>query len=198
MNLLFSALKGRKSTLIYEIAKGLDLPSKPNKELLKEKKLILNMNGCCEYCGVRVKKSAAGDHFYALIKDGMPTEYCNDICNKIPACSACNSSKGGKHWRDWLLNSELQGNPLRNMDEIKRTALLDKLTRYDKFMQQNCRRKRYDNTVIKTALQSLMKEVDETIKYMNENANVEFYTLKELEEQEELDNVIAGIANVSV
>lgn len=197
MKLLFSALKGRKSTLIYEIAKGLDLPSKPNKELLKQKKVILNMNGHCEYCGVIVKKSATGDHFYALIEKGMPTEYCNDICNKIPACASCNSPKGGKHWKEWI-NSSNGNNPTLNMNDEQKAALLDKLTRYDTFMQQHCRRKRYNKQVIETALKNLMEQVDKTIEYMNENANVEFYTLKELEDMKELDNVTLGVSNVVI
>ena len=192
--LKFSELRGRDSTYNYEISKGLDGKAcRLGKEIKEIRASILNLNGRCEYCNKPVKKSSKGDHFYNLTRNGMPTEYCNDLLNRIPACSDCNSSKGGMHWRVWL-TSDVSGNPASRMTEVERNALLDKLTRYDEFMQLHCKRKRYNVDCINRNRIKYKQCIDEIILDMQQNAAVEYYTLND----GNVDEITDQLANVSL
>lgn len=177
--LTFAGLRSRKSTIAYELAKGLEgKREKLPMAIEKERSSILNLNNCCEYCGTSIKKSTGGDHFYPMVKDGLPTEYCNDKCNIIPSCSKCNTSKSGKHWKEWL-NSDSASNPVLSMSEDDRAKLFDKLERYDEFMQKYCKRKRYNKECFQYCIDLYMEYVDKVTSYMQENSELEFYTLND-------------------
>lgn len=59
-------------------------------------KLLAQLPGCV-YCGDCPQTM---DHFRPVIGvDGLPTGYCSDGWNMLPACMACNASKGNTAWR---------------------------------------------------------------------------------------------------
>ena len=57
----------------------------------------------CAYC---LTKATSVDHFFPLVSNKLPTGYITEISNLVPCCSSCNSSKGGKYWRDWYLSTD--------------------------------------------------------------------------------------------
>lgn len=57
----------------------------------------------CAYC---LSKATSVDHFFPLVANKLPTGYITEISNLVPCCSSCNSSKGGKYWRDWYLSTD--------------------------------------------------------------------------------------------
>lgn len=122
-------MNNRWGTMVYESSRILGNPLNElttlEDELLKSN--ILNMNGKCEYC--EEKDASTMDHFMCLVKHSKPTEYCNDTWNLIPCCKDCNSSKGGKAFKEW---SESSGpkNPFRNMDTIKKDRITCKFKEY--------------------------------------------------------------------
>lgn len=53
----------------------------------------------CAYCGGQYHY---WDHFRPLVVERRPTGYITEINNLVPCCNTCNTSKGNKHWRDWI------------------------------------------------------------------------------------------------
>ena len=74
----------------------------PQRRLLppEEKRLratILKREDVCVYCGDAARTK---DHFRPVIaRNGMPSGYCDDEWNIVPAGQTCNSCKGNRHWR---------------------------------------------------------------------------------------------------
>jgi hypothetical protein len=61
----------------------------------------------CAYCG---DTAHHWDHLYPYVKAKRPSGYLNEARNLVPSCGPCNTSKSGKHWRDWMLGSA-RGSP---------------------------------------------------------------------------------------
>lgn len=61
---------------------------------------VIYFGGACAYCGrtMRRNESLTRDHLLAVSKGGSTTQR-----NIVPACGACNSSKGNTDWREWLM-----------------------------------------------------------------------------------------------
>ncbi len=57
-------------------------------------------NGECAYCGCTHEK-LTGDHLIPRSKGGESIPE-----NIVPACSACNSEKADKEWRDYLMSKD--------------------------------------------------------------------------------------------
>lgn len=75
----------------------------PSAESLARTMLIAKTNGCCWYCGVKLKVNTVGflksytvDHCIPLSKDGT-----NDFWNLVPACAECNEDKADHLLKDY-------------------------------------------------------------------------------------------------
>ena len=56
----------------------------------------------CVYCG---DKASDWDHLKPLVKNKKPSGYINEIRNLVPSCGACNQSKSGRDWHEWMLSN---------------------------------------------------------------------------------------------
>lgn len=143
-------IANRKGTIIYEISKVLaSVVEEITDDDKALKNTLLHMNNTCEYCEIYPAKTI--DHFANFVKDSKPTENCNDFWNKIPCCSSCNSSKGGKSFFEWAKSpktSKPSGNPFHDMDIDKKEKIIRKFIEYDKVFQKN----KYTKTYPKEAL----------------------------------------------
>jgi len=126
----------RLSTLRYEIARDMTPQSRPLSELERVfRNGILCNDGFCEYCRRNKVSKGFGDHFYPVISGKYPSAYCDDDWNRVPACTTCNVSKGGKTWKEWF-DSDTPHNPLKYMTAEEQLVLMEKFSRYDKIMQK--------------------------------------------------------------
>ncbi len=92
----------------------------PAKEAHLRQKIIGN-KGLCVYCG---EAATAKDHFHSIIaKDGMPSGYCDDDWNIVPACTTCNSSKGNKHWLVFMFSTTKRSPSGRGIPDIQKRIL---------------------------------------------------------------------------
>lgn len=146
----------RNSTLRYEVSKllGCDTTSPTEDDIILKKKL-LNCNSLCEYC--ETKEASTKDHYMALVKNELPTQYCNDIWNIIPCCTTCNSSKGGKSFFEWRESGMQQRkkktkskNPFKHMDIEKANRIQAKFVEYDKAFQERHIQKVYPKELNET------------------------------------------------
>lgn len=148
----------RKSTLIHEVSRQLAynydsaVCNVENQQQEHEatilKKKLLKCDGRCEYCEKRTAVTL--DHFVPLVKNGRPTEFCNDTWNCIPCCKECNSSKGGRTYEEWF-GSCSSMNPVtpaaktrtNHGDTVsKNKSKWIKFAAYDTVFQVRCMRRR--------------------------------------------------------
>ncbi len=74
---------------------------KPTETDLKLYKAVFATNDECVYCG---DVATAVDHFRPVVcKNGVPSGYCDDTWNLVPCCTTCNSSKGNRPWRAFMV-----------------------------------------------------------------------------------------------
>ena len=159
-----SNLLKRMSTIRYEIAKDMTpepIPLSAEHILLRNE--ILSNDGMCEYCGINRASGGWGDHFYPIIINKYPSEYCNDDWNKMPACSTCNAGKSGRTWREWFM-SDSNTNPMTFLPSEQQDALLEKFTTYDMHMQRYCQRKNVD----RDEFDRLMRQIEQTFKNVHD------------------------------
>lgn len=64
------------------------------------KECLIYFRGSCAYCGSTPRKTQrlTRDHLEPLSNGGRTIQ-----ANIVPACSACNSSKGAEEWRLWFM-----------------------------------------------------------------------------------------------
>lgn len=64
------------------------------------KEILIYFGGECAFCGAtpRKDKRLTRDHLLALSKNGR-----TESSNIVPACGACNSSKGDEDFKDWFM-----------------------------------------------------------------------------------------------
>lgn len=106
---------GRTSSMTNAFYNGILPVVKHSKEEEKKLKALLNYDDTkgwqCIYCG---KPANTFDHLNSLIKDKQPTGYFSEPGNLVPSCNSCNSSKGKKHWQEFMdtaLNNYKNNNP---------------------------------------------------------------------------------------
>lgn len=64
------------------------------------KETVIFFGGECAYCGKTMRKGErlTRDHLVPLSKGGTTTQD-----NIVPACAACNSTKGATEWHEWFM-----------------------------------------------------------------------------------------------
>ncbi|MGM9681862.1 MAG: HNH endonuclease [Eubacteriales bacterium] len=92
-------LIGRSSTISNAFAISITPCITPTETEVKESYDLLKIKeGQCAYC---LEEGNSKDHLKPLVRKGMPTGYITAIGNLVPCCSACNSSKGAKEFKEW-------------------------------------------------------------------------------------------------
>jgi hypothetical protein len=69
----------------------------------------------CAYCGDR---GTEWDHLRPLVVKRRPTGYISEIGNLAPSCRPCNSSKGNRHWRAWMLSNARHSPTKRGLPNV--------------------------------------------------------------------------------
>jgi hypothetical protein len=125
-----SNLKGRSSTISNAYAISVTpyiIPT--NKEVENSYAALQIQEGQCAYC---LGEGTGKDHLKPLVRNGMPTGYTTSIENLVPCCSACNSSKGAKEFRQWYLSSEnIRRLKLKGLDDKKIHERYNILSKYE-------------------------------------------------------------------
>ena len=77
--------------------RGEDSPDYTHQEW---KECVIYFGGECAYCGCtpRKGKGLTRDHLKPISEGGETVQY-----NIVPACEACNSSKGAEDFKDWFM-----------------------------------------------------------------------------------------------
>lgn len=148
-----SHVRGRSSSLIHAISNQLaQVATKPSDLDRKLRAKFIKEDGLCAYC--RTSKACSQDHFCPLVKNRMPTVFCNDFWNMIPCCHACNSSKRNLSVLEWL-DSDVGKNPSRLLRKQRRLKERRRWQAYARLFHSRCRRKQIDKEWWDTVLQKI-------------------------------------------
>lgn len=165
-----NCVKNRIGTLRYEISKSI-IP-KPEELSIEEKQIRARLleleNGKCIYCKGECG-NGVGDHFHPMVRNMEPGEYCNDDWNVVPCCVRCNSSKGGKHWKEWLTSNHTARSPISKMSNFEISELYNRLSQYDEEMQKHCQKR--DVIKDKSFFKTQMEKIVQVLKDVQENCD---------------------------
>jgi len=165
-------MTSRTSSLMHDIAKRTSVMKNPLqfKRQNDVKKNILNMNGICEYCEQLPASRKGGDHYKALVRNKMPTQYCHEPINLIPACAKCNSSKQGTDFFQWYTTSQY----CRSLPRAVRRRVLIKMRKYNvAFNKEHTQRSIPVGKmrVIQKKVTTFLRWVDQAIDDVSESTN---------------------------
>ena len=96
-------MKSRKSSITNAFVNSVIPVIQPSLDEIEQALFILGMAPSdvrCAYCG---DENTEWDHLRPLVLDHRPTGFISEIANLVPSCGKCNSSKGNKPWRSWML-----------------------------------------------------------------------------------------------
>src|SRR5260370_1593234 len=122
-------IDGRTSSITAAFFQAITPVIPPSDAEVEEAIAVLGMEPgrcICAYCG---DPRTEWDHFRPIVKGRKPTGYITEIANLVPACGKCNQSKGGYHWRDWMLGSAPRSPKTRGVADLDRKVML--LARYE-------------------------------------------------------------------
>ena len=81
---------------------------------------LVEVNGLtCVYCG---KRAGSVDHLNPLVKNSKFTGWGHVFGNLVPACAACNQSKGGKPWRAYAREVGMSEDLFGKLERYERQA----------------------------------------------------------------------------
>jgi len=125
-------MMSRKSSITNAFVSALIPVIVPTIDEIDQALTILEMNPSdvrCAYCG---DPATEWDHLRPLVQDRRPTGFISEIANLVPSCNKCNSSKGNKPWREWIINAKAKKSPTaRNLPGIaERIARLQEYERW--------------------------------------------------------------------
>jgi hypothetical protein len=100
----YSIVQRRKTTINHAFASALGPCDSYDEERLKRAMAALGQTNLddlrCVYCG---SAGETWDHLVGLVKDSELNGYGHQVGNLVPCCRACNSLKGNRDWREFLL-----------------------------------------------------------------------------------------------
>ena len=95
-------ITSRSSSITNSFVQAIIPAVRPTRAELEQALLVLDMtlgNETCIYCGA---KATDWDHLRPLVKGKRPSGFLNEARNLVPCCGACNQSKSGAYWKDWM------------------------------------------------------------------------------------------------
>ncbi len=98
----YSMLRKRKTTVNHMFASALAEVEAFSLNAVQDQLIRLGQSPDdprCVYCG---REATTWDHLFPTVRAGEYSGYGHTVANLVPSCSACNSSKGGKHWRSYV------------------------------------------------------------------------------------------------
>jgi 5-methylcytosine-specific restriction endonuclease McrA len=120
----------------------------------------------CVYCSAPAE---TWDHLVGLVKKSILHGYGHQIGNLVPCCKPCNSRKGNKAWRDFLMQ-ELPDAPDRKALEHRLTEYQDTFARpIDTLsLQSSCPEDWARYEALRQEILGLMQEADQVANRLRE------------------------------
>jgi len=115
----YSIYGKRKTTIAHAFASALSIADAYDEKRIDAALTMLGQDPDkdlqCVYCD---RAAETWDHIMAIVKDGKFSGHGHQIGNLIPCCKDCNSKKGNRDWRQFLISK--RPNERTNPDIINR------------------------------------------------------------------------------
>ena len=100
----YSMVANRSTTINHAFAASIAPSDTYDEVRIRQALVLLGQNPdadlFCVYCGA---KAETWDHVHATVKDKVFSGHGHRIGNLLPCCKPCNSQKGNKNWRTFLV-----------------------------------------------------------------------------------------------
>jgi HNH endonuclease len=101
----YSIYQKRKTTIVHAFASALSVADNYDENNISQALMLLgqdpNKDLLCAYCN---QMAETWDHIIAVVKDGKFSGYGHQVGNLIPCCKDCNSKKGNRDWKTFLIS----------------------------------------------------------------------------------------------
>ena len=119
----YSIYGKRKTTIVHAFASALSVADTYDEFKIDKALRLLgqdpNEDLLCVYCG---QPAETWDHIIAVVKGGKFSGYGHQVGNLIPCCKDCNSKKGNRDWKTFLI--------AKRPDEATTPNLINKIEAY--------------------------------------------------------------------
>jgi 5-methylcytosine-specific restriction endonuclease McrA len=100
----YSIVANRTTTINHAFAASIAPSDSYDEDKLREALMVLGQNPdeslLCAYCG---REAETWDHVHATVQNKKFSGYGHRLGDLLPCCKPCNSQKGNKDWRDFLV-----------------------------------------------------------------------------------------------
>lgn len=121
----YSIYGKRKSTLAHAFASALSVADTYEETKIDNAIKLLGQDPSqdlvCVYCG---RSAKTWDHIMAIVKEGRFSGYGHQVGNLVPCCNECNSDKGNKDWKTFLIT--------KNPNEATNLIMINRIHEYIK------------------------------------------------------------------
>jgi hypothetical protein len=114
----FQTMVTRKSSITNAFVNSVIPVIQPSLDDIEESLTVLGMvpsDVRCAYCG---GEKTTWDHMRPLVLNHRPSGFISEIANLVPSCGTCNSSKGNKPWREWMLGKAKHSPASRGVADV--------------------------------------------------------------------------------
>jgi 5-methylcytosine-specific restriction endonuclease McrA len=119
----YSIYQKRKTTIVHAFASALSVADNYDENNINKALRLLGQDPdkdlLCVYCN---QPAETWDHIMAVVKNGKFSGYGHQIGNLMPCCKDCNSKKGNRDWKTFLIS--------KHPDEASKPDLIDKIEFY--------------------------------------------------------------------
>ncbi len=165
----YSICGKRKTTINHAFASSLSVADTYDEEKIDAALLLLgqdpNQTLICVYCD---KPAETWDHIMAVVKEGKFSGYGHQVGNLIPCCKDCNSMKGNRDWKAFLISKR----PMewQNPDMLNRIEAYIKsnTTQFEQLLDNDLNNEIKKLEKIKDQVVELMKSGDEQAKIIRD------------------------------
>ncbi len=165
----YSIYGKRMTTINHAFASALSVADTYDENKIDNALMLLGQNPnqdlTCVYCD---RPAETWDHIMAVVKDGKFSGYGHQIGNLIPCCKNCNSKKGNRDWKSFLISkrpSEQQSPDIINRIDA---YIKNNTTQFEELLDSDINTEIKKLEIIKARISELMKRGDEQAKIIRD------------------------------
>jgi hypothetical protein len=165
----YSIYGKRKTTINHAFASALSVADTYDEEKINKALLLLGQNPDqdlrCVYCD---RPAETWDHIMAVVKEGKFSGYGHQIGNLIPCCKDCNSKKGNRDWKAFLISKRPTEQQTPDMTNRIEAYIKNNTTQFEQLLDSDTNNEIEKIEKIKDQIGELMKKGDEQAKIIRD------------------------------
>jgi HNH endonuclease len=165
----YSIYGKRSTTIAHAFASALSVADIYDERKIDEALKLLgqdpNKDLLCVYCD---QPAETWDHIMAIVKNGKFSGYGHQVGNLIPCCKDCNSKKGNRNWKNFLITKRPNEGINPNLIDRIETYIKNNTMHFEDLLDEDIKNEIEKLEQIKEQVCSLFKTGDEQAKIIRE------------------------------